>query len=31
MVLDAVGGDTLDRSWAVLKLGGRRSFDVDLI
>jgi NADPH:quinone reductase-like Zn-dependent oxidoreductase len=30
MVFDAVGGDTLDQSWAVLKLGGR-SFDVDLI
>lgn len=30
IVLDAVGGDTLDQSWAVLKLGGR-SFDVDLI
>jgi NADPH:quinone reductase-like Zn-dependent oxidoreductase len=27
MVFDAVGGDTLDRSWAVLKLGGR-SFGV---
>ena len=30
MVFDAVGGDTLDRSWAVLNPGGR-SFDVDLI
>jgi NADPH:quinone reductase-like Zn-dependent oxidoreductase len=30
MVLDADGGDTLDRSWAVLKPGGR-SIDVDLI
>jgi NADPH:quinone reductase-like Zn-dependent oxidoreductase len=30
MVFDAVGGDTLDRSWAALKLGGR-SFDVDWI
>jgi NADPH:quinone reductase-like Zn-dependent oxidoreductase len=29
-VFDAAGGDTLDRSWAVLKLGGR-SFEVDLI
>jgi NADPH:quinone reductase-like Zn-dependent oxidoreductase len=30
IVIDAVGGDTLDRSWAVLKLGGR-SFNVNLI
>ena len=30
IVFDAVGGDTLDRSWAVLKPGGC-SFDVDWI
>ncbi len=30
MVFDAVGGDTLDRSWAMLNPGGR-SFHVDLI